>query len=262
MLKLLFSGMTDPGLVRSSNQDAYHVDPQGRFFIVADGMGGHAGGQEASNIATKTIFQYLEENWESTLATPEILQQSLVLANQEIIKDQKQHPERSDMGTTIVVLAFRSDVDEQPWCAHVGDSRLYRLRGPKIEALTEDHTWIARAVREGELTIDQSRNHPWRHVLSQCLGREDMHRIDIQPVEAQPGDRFLLCSDGLTEELPDTVIAAHLKSIRAVESAAQALINSAKKHGGRDNITVVIVTLLLDIAVQDTTGVETGFITN
>ncbi len=260
MLKLLFSGMTDPGLVRSSNQDAYHVDPQGRFFIVADGMGGHAGGQEASNIATTSIRQYLEEHWETDLATSDMLQRALVLANKEILKDQKQHPDRGDMGTTIVVLTFRTDKDDQPWCAHVGDSRLYRLRGPKIDALTEDHTWIARAVREGELTIDQSRNHPWRHVLSQCLGREDMHRIDVQPVEAQPGDRFLLCSDGLTEELPDTIIAAHLKSIRAVESAAQALINSAKKHGGRDNITVVIVTLLLDITTQDTTGIETGFI--
>ncbi|MGF1459490.1 MAG: PP2C family protein-serine/threonine phosphatase [Leptolyngbyaceae cyanobacterium] len=260
MLKLIFSGMTDPGLVRSSNQDAYHIDPEGRFFIVADGMGGHAGGQEASSIATTTIRNHLEKHWESDSKTAEILQQSLTLANEAILSDQKQHPERGDMGTTIVVLAFRTDKDSQPWCAHVGDSRLYRLRGPKIVALTEDHTWIARAVREGELTVDQSRNHPWRHVLSQCLGREDMHRIDVQPIEAQPGDRFLLCSDGLTEELPDTIIAAHLKSIRAVESAAQALINSAKKHGGRDNITVVIVTLLLDSEVHETTGVETGFI--
>ena len=260
MLKLLFSGMTDPGLVRSSNQDAYHIDSQGRFFIVADGMGGHAGGQEASSIATATIREHLEGHWESDLATPDILEQAMVLANKAILADQKQHPERGDMGTTAVVLTFRDDKDEQPWCAHVGDSRLYRLRGPKINALTEDHTWIARAVREGELTLDQSRNHPWRHVLSQCLGREDMHRIDVQPIEAQPGDRFLLCSDGLTEELPDTVIAAHLKSIRAVESAAQALINSAKKHGERDNITVVIVTLLLDTTTHETTGVETGFI--
>lgn len=261
MLKLLFAGMTDPGLVRSSNQDAYHVDPQGRFFIVADGMGGHAGGQEASSLATVTIRQYIEEHWDSHLATPDILERALTLANRAIIKDQKQHPERGDMGTTIVVLMFRAHQDEQPWVAHVGDSRLYRLRGPKLAVLTEDHTWIARAVREGELTVDQSRNHPWRHVLSQCLGREDMHRIDVQPIEAQPGDRFLLCSDGLTEELPDTIIAAHLKSIRAVESAAQALINSAKKHGGRDNITVVIVTLLLDSPdANDTTGVETGFV--
>ncbi|MEM6837535.1 MAG: PP2C family serine/threonine-protein phosphatase [Cyanobacteria bacterium P01_C01_bin.120] len=259
MLKLLFSGITDPGLIRANNQDAYHIDSQGRFFIVADGMGGHAGGQEASSIATQTIRHYLEEYWQSELATADILKQSLNRANQAILLDQKHHPERRDMGTTIVVFVFRTDKDEQPWCAHVGDSRLYRMRGPEITALTEDHTWIARAVREGELTVDQSRNHPWRHVLSQCLGREDMHRIDVQPIEAQPGDRFLLCSDGLTEELPDPVIAAHLKSIRAVESAAKALVSSAKKHGGRDNITVVLVTLLLD-TVNDTTGVETGFV--
>ncbi|HEY9888252.1 MAG TPA: PP2C family serine/threonine-protein phosphatase [Candidatus Obscuribacterales bacterium] len=245
--------------MRSSNQDAYYVDPQGRFFIVADGMGGHAGGQEASQIATATIRSYLEEHWESALATPDILHRSLDLANKAILSDQKKHPERGDMGTTAVVLAFRKPQQEQPWCAHVGDSRLYRLRGPKIAQLTEDHTWIARAVREGELNPDQSRNHPWRHVLSQCLGREDMHRIDVQAVEAQAGDRFLLCSDGLTEELPDTVIAAHLKSIRAVESAAQALINSAKKHGGRDNITVILVTMLMDKDANDG-DFETGFI--
>lgn len=259
MLKLLFSGMTDPGLLRSSNQDDYYVDPLGRFFIVADGMGGHAGGQEASSLATATIRNYLEEKWESPAATSEILKYSLQLANKAILEDQKQHPERGDMGTTVVVLTFRKHRDNEPWCAHVGDSRLYRLRGPKISQITEDHTWIARAVREGELTPDQSRNHPWRHVLSQCLGREDLHRVDIQPVEAQSGDRFLLCSDGLTEELSDTIIAAHLKSIRAAESAAQALINSAKKHGGRDNITVIIVTLLIE-KETNSGDFETGFV--
>ena len=259
MHKLLFSGMTDPGLVRSSNQDDYYLDPQGRFFVVADGMGGHAGGQEASHLATITIRNYLEEQWDTPLSTREILYKALILANQAIIDDQKQHPERADMGTTVVVLAFRQSDGTQPWCAHVGDSRLYRLRGPKIYQVTEDHTWIARAVRDGELTVDQSRIHPWRHVLSQCLGREDMNRIDIQSIEAQAGDRFLLCSDGLTEELPDSLIASHLKSIRASESAARALINSAKQQGGRDNITVIIVTLLQDKAPQESM-IQTGFI--
>lgn len=260
MLKLLFSGMTDPGLLRSSNQDSYYVDPQGRFFIVADGMGGHAGGQEASSIATNTIREYLTDKWDSSIATAQILHQALEQANRDIIQDQQKHPERGDMGTTAVVLVFRHHLDDKPWCAHVGDSRLYRLRGPKILQVTEDHTWIARAVREGELTLDQSRTHPWRHVLSQCLGREDMNRIDVQPLEVAAGDRLLLCSDGLTEELPDTKIAAHLKSIRAAESAAQALINSAKKHGGRDNITVVVITLLMDKEQPSDGEFETGFV--
>lgn len=261
MLKLLFSGITDPGLLRSSNQDDYYIDPQGRFFIVADGMGGHAGGQEASQLATHTIRTCLEEQWDSPVSTPEMLCGALDRANQNIVKDQKQHPERADMGTTAVVLVFRAR-DQYPWCAHIGDSRLYRFRDSEITQITEDHTWIARAVREGELTVDQSRVHPWRHVLSQCLGREDMNKADVQAVEAQIGDRFLLCSDGLTEELPDPLIASHLMTIQTSESAARTLIQSAKQRGGRDNITVVLVTLLpVEESPQEESLPTTGFIT-
>ncbi|PSN17476.1 serine/threonine protein phosphatase [filamentous cyanobacterium CCP5] len=240
MDKHLFSGLTDPGLVRSSNQDSYHIDPEGRFFIVADGMGGHAGGQEASRIATETIYQYLDHHWRQPVSTEYLLREALLKANQAILADQQTHPERADMGTTAVILTFRGD-EEQPWCAHVGDSRLYHLRGHHLTQLTEDHTWIARAIQAGEITSSQSRNHPWRHVLSQCLGREDLSQIDVQPIEVQSGDRLLLCSDGLTEELSDHLIASHLKSIRACEAAALALVNSAKQRGGRDNITVIVV---------------------
>jgi serine/threonine protein phosphatase PrpC len=240
MVDYQFSGLTDPGLLRSSNQDDYHVDPEGRFFIVADGMGGHAGGQEASRLATATIKTFLDQHWQTSKSTEYLLKQALNEANDAILADQRLHPERADMGTTVVVLTFRHQ-DDHPWCAHVGDSRLYRLRGHQLEQITEDHTWIARAIREGELTPAQSRSHPWRHVLSQCLGREDLAQIDVQPIEVQAGDRLLMCSDGLTEELSDHLIASHLKSIRACEAAATALVNSAKQRGGRDNITVIIV---------------------
>lgn len=260
MLKRVFSGITDPGLLRSSNQDDYHLDDQGRFFIVADGMGGHAGGQEASRLATATIRDYLEKEWTSTEPTQRLLQRALLMANRAILNDQAQHPERSDMGTTVVVLTFREG-DDSPWCAHVGDSRLYRLRGPKLHQVTEDHTWIARAVKEKELTLDQSRNHPWRHVLSQCLGRTDLSRVDIQALETKEGDRLLLCSDGLTEELSDALITSHMKSIRACDNAVKALVESAKQRGGRDNITVVLVALILEQEVPDSSGVlDTGFV--
>lgn len=241
MLKRFYSGLTDPGLLRSSNQDAYHIDTLGRFFIVADGMGGHAGGQEASRLATAAICRHLESHWDTDAPTETLLKEALLAANEAILDDQMRHPERADMGTTAVVLAFRDD--DQPWCAHVGDSRLYRLRGHYLDQVTEDHTWIAKAIRDGDLTPAQSRSHPWRHVLSQCLGREDLTQIDIQQVEAQGGDRLLLCSDGLTEELSDHLIGSHLKSIRACEAAANALVNSAKQRGGRDNITVIVVSL-------------------
>lgn len=242
MVDRVFSGLSDPGLLRTSNQDDYYIDPEGRFFIVADGMGGHAGGQEASRLATAAIKSFLDQHWQGQLATGQLLEQALHEANTAILSDQRRHPERADMGTTVVVVTFR-DSDPQPWCAHVGDSRLYRLRGHQLEQLTVDHTWIAKAIRAGEVTPAQSRSHPWRHVLSQCLGRDDLSEIDIQPIEVLSGDRLLLCSDGLTEELSDHLIASHLKSIRACEAAATALINSAKQRGGRDNITVVVVNL-------------------
>ncbi|PSB16110.1 Stp1/IreP family PP2C-type Ser/Thr phosphatase [Phormidesmis priestleyi ULC007] len=239
-MKRLFIGMTDTGLIRAVNQDAYYLDPDGRFFIVADGMGGHAGGQEASRLATQAIQFCLDTRWQSTLPSQDLLEKSLLEANQAILDDQKQHPERSDMGTTVVVVIFR---DEQPFCTHIGDSRLYRLRGSELEQMTEDHTWVARAMRLGEITPDQARTHPLRHVLAQCLGREDLQQIEVKSLSVQSGDRLLLCSDGLTEELSDQRITDQLKPIQACEKAASALINAAKEQGGRDNITVVIVAI-------------------
>ena len=237
-MKRLFTGMTDTGLVRAVNQDAYHLDPDGRFFIVADGMGGHAGGQEASRLATQAIRSCLDTRWDSALPSQDLLEKSLLEANQAILDDQRQNPERADMGTTVVVVIFR---DEQPLCTHIGDSRLYRLHNSKLEQMTEDHTWVARAMRLGEITPDQARTHPLRHVLAQCLGREDPQQIEVKSLFVQPGDRLLLCSDGLTEELSDQLITHQLGSIRVCEKAASALIDAAKEQGGRDNVTVVIV---------------------
>ncbi|CAA9219708.1 Protein phosphatase 2C-like [uncultured Coleofasciculus sp.] len=237
-MKCRFVGRTDPGLVRSVNQDDYHLDPDGRFFIVADGMGGHAGGQEASQIAKETIQAYLKQHWQSEVESEQLLEQALYEANQAIVEDQKNHPERSDMGTTVVVVMFRL---QHSWFAHVGDSRLYRFRGSKLEQITEDHTWVAKAMKAGDITLEQARMHPWRHVLSQCLGRRDLPKVDVQQMEVQPGDRLLICTDGLTEELNDALITSDLESSSKNEEVAVNLIEAAKEKGGRDNITVVIV---------------------
>ena len=121
-MKLKFTGFSDPGLIRSNNQDAYYIDPEGRFFIVADGMGGHAGGEEASRIATVEIQKYLLSNWDSSKSSGELLQSALWEANEGILRDQQNHSERADMGTTVVVILFRPG--EFPYVAHVGDSRL------------------------------------------------------------------------------------------------------------------------------------------
>ncbi len=243
-MELKFAGNTDTGSIRSVNQDSYYIDPEGRFFIVADGMGGHAGGEEASKIATEVIKTYLVSHWQDTIESPQLLEDAFIQANQAIIDDQEKHPERSDMGTTAVVAIFR---EQKPWCANVGDSRLYRLRGQELAQITEDQTWVAEAVRKNALTLEQARVHPWRHVLSQCLGREDMGRVDLLSLDVQPGDRLLLCSDGLTEELSDERIASIfevtpiLSYSDACIAIAEKLVNAAKEEGGRDNITVIIV---------------------
>jgi PPM family protein phosphatase len=238
-MKSLFTGLSDKGMVRSANQDAYHIDPDGRFFIVADGMGGHAGGEEASRIAIETAHTYLAQNWDNEPDTKNLLAQAVIAANDAIVADQEKNAARGDMGTTVVTILFRENM---VWSAHVGDSRLYRLRDGKLTAITEDDTWVARAMKLGQLNADEARVHPLRHVLSHCLGRRDLRQINIQTQDIQSGDRILLCSDGLTEEVPHDEIAIHLQA-ETEALAAQALVDAAKQHGGSDNITVIIATM-------------------
>lgn len=241
-MKRLFAGLSDQGLVRKANQDSYRIDePEGRFFIVADGMGGHAGGEEASRIAAETIQKFLVENWQDQLNPPDLLKKALLKANQDIIQNQKDFPARADMGTTVVVVLFPTQ--GQPWCAHIGDSRLYRWRGSQLAQITEDHTWISQAVKSGLLTKDQARTHPWRHVLAQCLGREELDEIGIQQLDVKSGDQLLLCSDGLTEELADEQISPFFETKHPCETVASGLVEAAKDEGGQDNITVVLVAL-------------------
>lgn len=239
---LTFAGLSDVGHHRATNQDSYYISPMGDLFIVADGMGGHIGGKEASRLATETIKAYLSVHRQSARTAPDLLGQAILAANEAILADQRSHPERSDMGTTLVVVLIRY---EQFWCAHVGDSRLYRLRESGFMQLTQDHTWVAQAIASGELTPDQSMHHPWRHVLSQCVGREDLLKIEINPFEVEPGDRLLLCSDGLTEDLSDDAIITYLQSAPTCQRAVETLIEAAKAQGGRDNIT----TVALDIPI-------------
>lgn len=237
-MKRHFTGLTDPGLVRSANQDSYYFDPEGRFCIVADGMGGHAGGEEASRIAAETIRHYLETHWKSSQGSEALLKAALKEANQAILVDQVENPVRQDMGTTAVVVAFRQKL---AWRAHVGDSRLYRLRAGELLQLTEDHTWVAKAMQAGDISPEQAKIHPWRHVLSQCLGRKDLYNIEIAEMELEAGDRLLLCSDGLTEEVEDPQIEAILSTTDSPEKIAVNLVQAAKDNGGSDNITVIIV---------------------
>ncbi|NJM98613.1 MAG: Stp1/IreP family PP2C-type Ser/Thr phosphatase [Phormidesmis sp. RL_2_1] len=238
LTEVSFAGLTDVGLYRNANQDSYYLSPTGDLFIVADGMGGHTGGQEASRLATEIIQTYLQDHTDSDCTSSNLLEQAILAANQAILNDQKHHPERADMGTTVVVVMVR---DGDFWCAHVGDSRLYLLRESGFMQMTQDHTWVSQALKEGELSLEQLQHHPWRHILSQCVGREDLSKIETQRLTIESGDRLLLCSDGLTEELSDDAIITCLQAASTCEGAAIALVDAAKSQGGRDNITAVVL---------------------
>ncbi|MEN9203476.1 MAG: protein phosphatase 2C domain-containing protein [Thermostichus sp. DG_1_6_bins_120] len=232
-----YASATDPGKIRSSNQDAYYCDPEGRYFIVADGMGGHAAGATASLLAVEAIRECIDRGWK-TVPAPKLLSEAVEAANDAILRDQRENPERADMGTTVVMVMV--DPKDNCWSAHIGDSRLYRIRGSEMQQMTEDHTLVARSIRQGELTYEQARIHPWRHILERCLGRPDTGAPSVQPITVRPGDRLLLCSDGLTEELEDELIAEYCLKITELEELPKQLIAAAKERGGRDNITVVV----------------------
>ncbi len=235
-LGLTCAGLTDVGLRRSANQDCYYLSPNRDLFIVADGMGGHIGGQEASQLVTAEIERYVSAHRASNMLSPDLLQQAILAANEIVLADQRQYPERADMGTTVVVLLRRKG---QFWCAHVGDSRLYLLRESGFLQITQDHTWVAQAMKDGDLTSAQLQQHPWRHVLSQCVGREDLAFVETQRVDVEAGDRLILCSDGLTEDLSNDAIVTCLQSAQTCQGAVAMLIDAAKAQGGRDNITAI-----------------------
>lgn len=241
LMGLTFAGLTDVGLHRTANQDSYYLSPAGDLFIVADGMGGHAGGQEASQLATDAIEKYVAAHKASDMTASALLEGAILAANDAILTDQQAHPERFDMGTTVVIVMLR---EGQFWCGHVGDSRLYLLRESGFFQVTQDHTWVAQAIKAGELMPDQRHHHPWKHVLSQCVGREDLLTVDTQQLQIESGDRLLLCSDGLTEELSNEDIVACLQSAKTCQEAVAALVEAAKAQGGRDNITAIALSIL------------------
>lgn len=233
-----FAAESDVGCHRSVNQDAFYLSPYGDLFVVADGMGGHAGGQEASRLATEAIQRFWEEARNGPLETETLLKKAIEAANEAVITDQGQHPERSDMGTTLVVVAYR---EQRFWYSHIGDSRLYWLRDRELIQLTQDHTWVAQAVQVGMLSAEQVQYHPWRHVLSQCIGRADLSEVAVRPLDLALGSQLLLCSDGLTEEMSETDILRILQDAQTCHDAVNALVGKAKAKGGRDNITAIVV---------------------
>ena len=231
------ASLSDVGRRRASNQDACGglVTSRGaRLLVVADGMGGHAGGETASRVAVETVEEFVgcsagDPAW--------LLRAALEAANRRIYEEARSDPSLSGMGTTGVALLFPSS--GSAWVAHVGDSRAYRLRGGRFEQLTPDHSLVAELERRGMITAEEARVHPRRNEVLRCIGVDPEVDVDVAPVEVQPGDQYLLCSDGLCGVLTDAEMAAEL--VRAPpERAARRLVEAANERGGPDNITVQI----------------------
>jgi protein phosphatase len=231
------ASLTDVGRRRASNQDAFGglVPASGaRLLIVADGMGGHAGGATASRVAVETVEEVVAR---STDAPETTLRAALEAANRRVHEEAQNDASLAGMGTTGVALLFQPD--GSAWVAHVGDSRAYRLRDGRLEQLTPDHSLVAELERRGMITAEEAQVHPRRNEVLRSIGVEPEVDVDVVRVDARPGDQYLLCSDGLSGVVGDEEIAAEL--LRAPpEVAVRRLVDAANERGGPDNITVQV----------------------
>jgi protein phosphatase len=230
-----YAASTDVGLVREVNEDSIFVD--NHLALVADGMGGHAAGEVASALAVTTVTTMFAQD-----PSTEGLRRAVTLANEAIIADADAHAERLGMGTTVVALGLTAAVDGLlPVVVNVGDSRAYQLRDGALRQITADHSVAEEWVRQGRLTSEEAAVHPRRHQLTRTLGVETNVQPDLFTLSVQPGDRILLCSDGLSNELSDDEIAELASAPHSLDDAVAALVAGANRHGGRDNISAVLV---------------------
>ena len=229
---------THVGMRRQSNEDRYAIVPDLGLYLVADGMGGHKAGQVASHLAAEGSIRAIEALQGASVSLAERLRHAVACANREIFTAAQAKPELSGMGTTFVGMLFGGD---RLALAHVGDSRAYLLRQGRLRGLTDDHSIVGELLRRHEISAADAAQHPHRHVLTRALGIRPRTEPDLAEMTPQEGDVFIMCSDGLTGFVDDKEIAEHLMSEPDLEAAAAALVDTANRAGGQDNITVLLV---------------------
>jgi serine/threonine protein phosphatase PrpC len=238
---LRWGGATHVGRVRSTNDDNYMARDDVGLWAVADGMGGHRGGDVASAIACETLGHSFSDR------TVDGLIDAIERANEAVYETAAGEPELTGMGTTMVALAVVDEHgDEVLAIANVGDSRVYRYTAGQLEQLTDDHSLVADLVREGTLSPEEAAVHPQRNIVTRALGVNDRVPVDTLTVDPVVGDRYLLCSDGLFNEVAEAGIAAVLRHVDDPAEAADQLVRLAVEGGGRDNVTVVVVDVVDD----------------
>jgi protein phosphatase len=240
-MEYAWAATSDAGRRRSSNEDSFGARPDLGLFIVADGMGGHAGGEVASRIAVQEI----ETAIEATAGDPggpdsaaSRLRIGFERANQRIADKAAVSAELRGMATTAVAVLV---TPEAAILAHVGDSRLYLWRDGRLERLTADHSWVEEQVRAGTLTMAAAREHPWRNLVTRAIGGPPGLVVDVSEITLEPGDRLLLCTDGLFSVLTDRRIAEILGRAPDLSRVCHDLVGAANAGGGPDNVTVLVL---------------------
>jgi protein phosphatase len=243
----LLGAKTDLGCIRENNEDKFEffqpddedvLATKGSFYAVADGMGGHAAGQIASEIALKTTMRAYYAD--PSPMVEDSLRSAIQQANGLIYDASRAISERNGMGTTVTALVVRG---EEAFIAQVGDSRCYRLRGSRIEQLTDDHSWVNEQVKRGAMSLEEAEMSPFRNVITRSIGNAPGVDVDILTHQLEAGDQFLLCSDGLSNEVTTDEMrdAMHKGS---PSQAAWDLVDLALDRGGSDNCTVLILRIL------------------
>jgi protein phosphatase len=240
---------TDAGLIRAHNEDAVSVNPARGFVILADGMGGYNAGEVASGMATALLASELEQAFSQgapherlaggRLRAHDVLEAEIARANGAIYQAAQSQPQYAGMGTTLVMAVF---YDDTMTVAHIGDSRLYRFRGERLEQVTRDHSLLQEQIDSGMITPEQARYAQNRNLVTRALGVDPAVEAEIRDYAVEPGDIYLLCSDGLNDMVDDEEIAMALQALSAnLELCAGQLVEMANDNGGRDNVSVILV---------------------
>ena len=238
---MLNFGLTDVGQVRKMNQDYYYVSEDGLINILADGMGGYTGGEVASKLAVQSAVNYLNEHFNKNKDYQKeeilvIIKNAIEYANNEVYKKSKEIEELEQMGTTFEIgLIYRN----RAFIAHIGDSRVYRLRKGILRRLTKDHSYVQTLIEDGTITKEEAEHHPDKNMLMKALGCEEKIEPDIMVKGFLKDDVILICSDGLTNMVPENQIQEIIET--DIKNAAQKLVKLAKDNGGLDNITLIII---------------------
>jgi PPM family protein phosphatase len=250
---LEIASCTDPGMVRAHNEDSIASDGEKGLVVLADGMGGYNAGEVASGMATTVIITELQQllgkrtpyqaDAESgQVIAHQLLHEQIAKANTSIYQAAQSQPQYAGMGTTLVVALF---YDNKMTVAHIGDSRLYRMRGDELKQITKDHSLLQEQIDSGVITPQQAKQSQNKNLVTRALGIDPIVEPEIHDHETQPGDIYLLCSDGLCDMVGDEDIGLALQTLSSnLKLCAQHLVQTANDNGGRDNISVILVRVL------------------